>query len=129
MKIKFSKEVAYIPEWNGNKELPDEEQVKVKLKPIKVGDLLLIIDAMGERRPDNKLDVKAVANLLKEAGHLIPTYTDVTGLTSEDGSPITSGEIIQYPYFMELAGELLMQLANLSTPGDDDTKNLKTQPA
>lgn len=127
MKVQFSLAREYTPEWNGNRELPEDEQVKATLKTLESMDLLELADALERQGVDGEVDstkmtAKDIKALLTETGRLLPKYVEVTGIEGDDG-PITMHQIIAYPDFMELAVELLMQLANISQPTEDDLGN------
>ncbi len=127
MKVKFSLITDFTPEWNGNRELPEAEQCKVTLKTLESMDLLELADALERQGIEGEVDTstmtsKDIKSLLKETGRLLPKYVTIEGIEGDDG-PVTLEQIVTYPDFMELAVELLMQLANISQPTEDDIKN------
>ena len=138
MKVQFSKAINYIPEWNGNRSLPDEQQIKVVFKPLTMGDLLELMDAMQEMSldidPENlvgtkslQANAKQVKILVETCGHLLPNYVTMTGLTDADDEAVEVSQLTNYTYYMEFAGELLNQLALTSMPTDAEEKNLVAQ--
>jgi hypothetical protein len=121
MKVNFTQATPYTPKWRKNNELPVEEQFQTVLKPLDTDDLLLLMDAIGND-PQAKVDMERMKKMLKEIGHLIPKYVTITNL--EDGSgPVTNEHLIKFPFYMDLAAELVMQLAVVSMPTDADVKN------
>ena len=138
MKVKFSRSVDYIPEWNGNRELPDSDQVKTKLRPLEMHDLIKLMDnlqsaAVGVPDPASQVasdlpkNMGQIKSLVETCGDLIPKYCDITGL--EDGSgPVTSTDLTRFTWYLALAAELLSELGSISMPNEAEEKNLKTQP-
>ncbi len=127
MKVSFSLVTTYIPEWNENRELPEDEQVTVALKTLESMDMLELADALERQGVEGEVDstkmtAKDIKALLKETGRLLPNYATVNGLEGADG-PVSIEQVVTYPDFMELAVELLMELANISQPNEDDIKN------
>lgn len=127
MKVAFSLTSEYTPEWNDNKKLPEAEQAKATLKTLESMDLLELADSLerqgvsGEVDTD-KLSPADIKALLAETGRLLPKYVTIAGIEGDEG-PITIEQIITYPDFMALAVELLMELANISQPTEEDLKN------
>ncbi len=127
MKVSFSLTSEYTPTWNGNKELPEAEQAKATLKTLESMDLLELADALERQGVTGEVDTEKmtpadIKALMGETGRLLPKYVTIAGIEGDDG-PITVEQITTYPDFMELAVELLMELANISQPTDDDLKN------
>ena len=127
MKVSFSLIREYTPEWNGNRELPEAEKCTATLKTLESLDLLELADAMERQGLDGTVDtgkMKAgdIRSLVSEVGRLLPKYVDIKGLEGDDG-PIPVDTLVAYPEFMELAIELLLQLANISQPTEDDVGN------
>ncbi len=126
MKVKFSREVPYIPEWNGNRDLPETDQVKATIKPMKVEDLILVMDAMG-RKPGEAADTTNhmdMGRLIKEAGSIIPRYVTFTGLEDESG-PVSMEDMMSFGAYMPLMAELLMECAKVSMPSEMAEGNSK----
>ena len=133
MKVGFSREVNYTPIWKGNDKLPKKDQVKAVLKPLDMEDLIQLMDSLqtmsgGAVDPetltagDITSNIDSVKALLSTCGHLIPKNTSVTGLEDESG-PVTSEDLVKYPYYMELSAELLTELGNISMPNETEEKN------
>lgn len=127
MKVRFSLLTKYTPEWNQNRDLPEDERVTVGLKTLESMDMLELADALERQGVDGEVDstkmtAKDIKSLLSETGRLLPKYAEVSGLEGDDG-PIDINKVVTYPDFMELAVELLMELANISSPTEEDIKN------
>ncbi len=127
MKVKFSLLTNYVPEWNDNRELPEDEQCKAVLSALESMDLLELADALERQAEDGEVDTATMSaadirSLLKETGRLLPKYVQIAGIEGDDG-PITVEQIVTYPDFMVLAVELLMELASISQPNEEDIKN------
>ena len=128
MKIQFSLSREYTPTWDGNDELPEKEQIKAVIKALENADLMELADAMeraGMKEgvvDTTDIPVKTSKILLEEVGRLHPKYVVISGLEGDDG-PIDIGTIVSYPVFNSLSMELLMELANMSQPDEDDVKN------
>lgn len=132
MKVSFSREVKYVPQWNGNQKLPETDQFHVTLRPLEMGDLFLVVDALGGARAalgtgdeinlEKISDVDSIKNLVKEVGHLLPKYVTVSHL-EDDSGPIGVEDILKYPIYMNLMGELIAELSNISMPNEDEVGN------
>lgn len=137
MKVKFSKSVQFTPEWNKNRELPEKDQIKLVLKPLLFDDLLAIMDALGGNKIIQEVKESGaeavrervdMPRVIKEVGALLPKYvTEFSGL-EDDVGPITIEEITQYPAFLGLAIEVLMKLAEISSPSEETEGNSEGQP-
>lgn len=125
MKHKFSRKVRYIPEWNDNRTLPEAEQVVVEIQPLKVADLLSLVDALGGVGVAGNADALKSADISRvvtSCGHLLPQYVTIERLEDDDG-PVTASDIITYPTYLGLATELLMQCASVSMPSESAEGN------
>ena len=133
MKVAFSREVKFTPKWNDNETLPENEQVKVLLRPLEMGDLVTLMDSLqtlsgGEIDPESLTamgdtkNIDQVKMLLEACGHLIPKNTTIDNLEDASG-PVTSKDVVKYPYYMELTAELLTELAGISMPTEVEEKN------
>lgn len=122
MKVNFSRETVFIPEFNDNKLLPDEEQLKIKLKVMNLLDLLDLTDILkgvGFDKGDIKdLTVEQMKTIVKEGAKYIPKYASLVGA---DG--FTLQDITDYAAFLPLATELLFTLLNNASPNAADAKN------
>lgn len=129
MKAKFSKRIKYIPEFDGNRQLPEAEQIVSYLMPLKVNDLLSLMDNLQSVKLENpSSETKELKDLIDNCGELLPRYCELTNLTDADGEALTAKDITEYPYFLGLSGELLSQMAAVSMPDDEEVGNSNAQP-
>lgn len=141
MKVKFSANVPYTPEWNGNRQLPEKEQIKSILKPMEFDDLMSFFDAIGgskvavelkEQISSGNVDVVKervdFTKVIQQVGSLVPKYATIENLEGDDG-PLTVEAIARYPRFMELIIELLSKLSEISSPSEETEGNSEGQPA
>jgi hypothetical protein len=133
MKIKFSKSVDYVPEWNKNRELPLSEQIKSTIKPMEFDDLLTIMDAMGGQKAIDEAggDTSKVkfdsGKFMQEAGNLFPKYVSLSNIEDADG-PVNPADLLKYPVYAGLVVELLMKSSSISVPSDATEGNSEGQP-
>jgi hypothetical protein len=132
MKVEFSRAVPYIPEWNGNRDLPKSEQFSTILKPLEMEDLMQVVDAISKAR--SKLgdlsdiqgamteDTSTIKSMVSEVGHLIPKYVEVNDLQDQTGE-VTVQDIVKFPFYFGLSGELVAQLSEISMPNEEEVKN------
>ena len=130
MQISFSKIVAYTPEWRDNDKLPEAEQCSASLTLLDVEDLMFLLDAFSEAGIEGEVEqadlgTEQLKPIIKTNGHLLPKYVKISNLKNKvtGGEEITIEDIVKYPYFLNLAAELLMKLAEASSPSDDDVGN------
>ncbi len=130
MQISFSREHVYVPEWNGNNKLDPAEQFTAVLKILDVGDLLFLLDAFSKAGVEGKVEVSDVGTaelrpILETVGHLLPKYVTIKNLRNKESeTDIDIAQVVEFPFFMSLSVELLMKLAEVSTPSETDEKNL-----
>lgn len=122
MKIEFSREVKYVPDFNKNKELPENEQLIVNIKVMSLGDLLDLMDVLKQANFE-KGDVKDLTpgqmkTIVTQAGKYIPKYCKL-----EHAEGFSVEDLAQFAVFMPLATEVLFTLLNSSSPNADDAKN------
>lgn len=133
MKYKLSKEVDFAPEWNGNQDLPEEEQVKFNLKVLSMGDVLELMDTLEDVADDSgnvdgeTLNASTTKQLVERAVNLLPIYATMKGLEGENGEEITVANITEFPQFIGLITEVLFQLIAISTPNEADSGNSSGQ--
>ena len=122
MHIKFSKEVTYLPEFEGDRDLPPEDQITAKLQPMELGELLDLREAFTnagfEQGSVEQMTSKQMRAVLSQAGFFIPKYAKLEG-----NANFTLDDIVRYAPFFGLAIELLFQLLSISSPNQDDEKN------
>jgi hypothetical protein len=133
MKLSFSRNVEFTPTFNGNEQLPLEQQIKMRLKPLDLAELAFvgeIIKEIGLDKEDAKQEIaspkmRALANdlsaLLK--GHVL----ELKNLEDADGAVPIDRLALDVPY-VSLALETIVRLASISAPGEADTKNSKALP-
>lgn len=131
MKYQFSRSVKFTPEWNGNQQLPETEQLTAVLKPMVIADLLSIMDSIGSQRAlganlseENRVDFRRV---IGDVGTILPKYVEITGLEDDNG-PVNIQEVVTWPAYLELAAELLMKVASISAPTEKAEGNSPGQP-
>lgn len=124
MKIEFSNTVSFVPTWNGNDKLPPKEQVKTELKVLQMGSLLGLIEAFQKAQSEDGGSKQSIRPVVEEFKHLIPEHVvKLEGLYDGSGKALTTEDIVSYPTFLNLTLELLMKLAEVSSPIGEDEKN------
>lgn len=135
MQIDFSLDHEYTPEWRDNDKLPEAEQFSTTLTILDVADLMFLLDTFSEAGIEGEvdavtLDVDQLKPIIKSTGHLLPKYVTVTNLRKKaGGDELDINVVVKYPYFLALAAELLMKLAEVSSPNEDDVGNSNAPPA
>ena len=129
MKIDFSVSVPFVPEWRGNDKLPAKEQIKMDLEVLELGALMQLVDAFtkaglqNEASPEN-MDVGAMQPILDKFGDVLPKHVkNLKGLFDASGKAVSIEDVAKYPVFLNLGVEILMKLAEISSPSDADVKN------
>lgn len=126
MKIRFSRLVEYIPDWNGNKLLPVEDQIKCVIKPMVLGDLVILLDVLGGTKSSDGTNLEMTASsasrMIEATKDILPKYVTVTGLEDDDG-PVTIQMLTMYAQYMPLASEIIMACANVSSPSETTEGN------
>ena len=122
MKIAFSRERAFTPDFNGNKSLDEADQLSATVKVMTLNDILDLGDAFkqaGFEKGDMKeMSLAQMQVLVRSAGKYVPKYVSLKG---NDG--FTLEDVVTYPQFLSLATELLFTLLNFSAPTEADVKN------
>lgn len=120
MKVRFTKNVEFTPVWNGNKELPDADQVKVSLKVMEFATLQQMLDDMRTlTTPEGKPDA---IRLLAKSGETLATHAAIHNLASDEGD-VTIADLVKYPTFLLLGMEIMMKLVEISMPTEKDEGN------
>lgn len=129
MKVKFSRESVYVPDFNGNKELPSSEQITAKLSVMDMADYVDLAEALqvatngATEISSDKLNMGQIKMLLTNAGAYLPKYvTEVTNLEDENGK-VEVASMLKFPIYFSLAAELLLALVSVSTLSEADVKN------
>jgi hypothetical protein len=141
MKTKFSRDLELTPEFNGNKALPAEEQLKYRLTPMELGDFYDVLDKLtmvaGAKAPDGTVDTEKLkidtekfdSNSQKQfmmvCQGFLPRYATSIGapLLAADDTPITIEEIAKYAPFVSLTAEIVTSLLSISTPTEVELGN------
>lgn len=136
MKVKFSKSKSFTPAWNGNRDLPPEEQIQVTLKPMHFGDLMTLMDAMGGAKtiqaaqdgatPEELTNQVNITKVVSDTSDMLPRYAVLTGLEDDEG-PVSMGDVALYPAYAGLSFEILMELANISMVSEKSEGNSQGQ--
>lgn len=118
MKFKFSMERKFIPEWNGNQKLPAIEQVVCTIKPMVLGDMMVLMDSIttGKGEGDKTtITGEQAMKMVDAAKDILPRYVTLSGLEDDDG-PVSVEKITTYADYLPLAAEIIMACINSSTP-------------
>jgi hypothetical protein len=146
VRISVTKEGTYVPEWKGNRELPEAERIVVSYCNLssdersryeKKGEMKVIVpDVFNAKDPDIEKAVNKAAE-----GEYTPGATDVAAMTRamkpqfknfelEDGTPIrTWADFLKLPVtrnngLQALRAEIERELPNTQEPiPEDDAKN------
>jgi hypothetical protein len=122
VKTNFSLKQLYTPEWNGNKTLPEKDQLVAVMSMPDVQDTFEIIErlqANGVTAQDSATVGFARARAIAaQAGEYIPKY-----MVLEGAENFSVEDVIKYPPYFNLAVELLFELVRFAQPSEDDTKN------
>lgn len=133
MKISFSRKVPFVPEFNDNKKLPEDKQIKMVLRPLDLSELSYVGEVLKKLGLD-KIDkdgkdakITASSDALKEVTtdliDIIKAHvTEFVNLEDDDGVVAVESLPLHVPFF-PLALEMLIELANISAPGEKDQKN------
>lgn len=132
MKVNFATAVDFVPDWNENKSLPEDKQIKMRLTPLEVGESLHLMATLQSQVGEatavveaKKLSLEQNLALVKACGTYIPDHVaEISG--NEDFSV---ADIVKWLAFLGLAAETLFKLIEISQPTEADVKNSKPQPA
>jgi hypothetical protein len=127
MKISFSEKITFVPEWKGNDKLPEDEQIKVTLKVMTMSDLLTVMDmfqasGLSGEVDAAKVDVEKTKKVLAGAKEILPKYAEITNLELDTGFASIE-TVVHYGTFTRLAMEILLKLAQISTPNEEEQGN------
>ena len=129
MKVDFSTELLYTPEWNGNRELEEHERIFATLKPLTLSEMIDLMDVLSYvsnvqgTTNISTADTKKIGELLVSLAPIFEKNVHLQGLEGQKGS-LTSTDILQYQYFMDLTTEIMNKLVELSMPSVASEKNL-----
>jgi hypothetical protein len=125
MKLDFVEVKEITPEWNGNRELPAEEQFTVSLRTLSVDDLLDLLDVMTSMGVDEGADMKALPiaqakDLIKGAQKLLPTYATINNLFTAAGEIMTIEAVCVDARMLDLSIEIFSDLMDISQVNEED---------
>lgn len=122
MKVAFSRESEYLPQFNDNLKLAEHDQLKVTMKVMTLLDLLDLTDVLKsvgfEKGEVTDLTVKQMKSIVAEGGKYLPKYC---ALVNAEGFDMN--DVIAFAHFLPLASELLFTLLNKASPNEADVKN------
>lgn len=129
MRFNFSREVKFVPEFDGNDKLPESEQFHVMLSPMSVGDCSLVADEFhnqtnGATEVDaTKLNIGQIQSMIRQVGDVLPKYVLSVNNLSDSSGPVDIGVILSFMPYWPLANEILAKLVEISSPKESDVKN------
>ena len=123
MRIDWSKEVEFIPPWNGNENLPETAQLKAKLHLLDVYEWVAVKEAIKEQAGDQPEGIftpsfEQEKFLINQVGKYVEKHTKLTG-----NDNYTIEDVVKYPQFTTLAVLILFELIRVSAPKEQDVKN------
>ena len=128
MKIGFSKEVKYSPEWRDND--TSSHPFTATMTVVSMETLITLMDTFksagiepGDEVHEEDVDVDTLRKMLDTCGDLLPEHVKLSGLIGDGDIEITIQDVVEYGEFVGLAGELLGKLAEISSPNEDDAGN------
>lgn len=106
----------------------DGDEVQITVERLKTEDMVDLSEVLNFDDGATKLTFKDSVQLCQVASKVVPKYVKaVAGLRFEDGTEMTLDEfhtlIPKEFYFMELVGDVLGQLVEVSTVQDHEEKN------
>ena len=135
MSLKISSlEQEYVPEWRGNRDLPEAEQIKVTFSPLRISDMFEVqketnVNLMGgfEIDQDDPDSITRYWGLVKT---VLSKY-----ISRWQGVIIDNVEIIDSPAVMDalstghmdLLGELFSEVLRMSSGTVDEEKNSESE--
>lgn len=114
MKVKLSRTNTFVPTWNENDELPEEEQIKVHYKYLTTEDRNNFVIY------SNNMSVASIAKevFLKSVEKIENLYIEVDGEEVE----ATPEQIIDMPDMYELFSEISTEIITASSLDEEDKK-------
>ena len=134
MPLKFSsKELTFVPTWEGNNELSEDERIEISYKPLKVKDVFFIQNLIGDANrskiEDEKLNSEDFNSYWEMLSQVITKYTFNWKNVTIDGVPETDPNKIIEVFTtneMELLNEIFNHVMGNSTVSEEEEKNLET---
>ena len=138
MKVNFRKTVEFTPTWNGNADLPANEQLRFVLTPLDVGEALHIAallseaghkgatnDAAALEETKSRMSIDQTKGLVEACGAYVKPHVE----RMDNAENFEVEDVVKYMYFLPLAADDLLELVRISQPTETDVKNSKSQPA
>lgn len=127
MKVQFSRDKVFVPDFNGNKSLPEEQRITVKIGVMEMADFVDIAEALqvvgnGEISSD-KLDPEQLKAMVKSAGQYLPKYASDLKNLEDDNGPVDVTGLLKFPIYFGLAAEILLAIVEASSLSEADVKN------
>lgn len=134
MKLNFTNVTIFTPMWNGNKDLPEDEQVKVTIKDMDLTDLIAVADAMGDlvgsgAMDQEKVPVTQIKSLITAAKEILPKYCTLENLEDSQGNPVQITDILGSSKYINLMLEVFTEIVNTSEVSEEDQGNSPAQSA
>lgn len=138
MKLNFSRRKVYVPVFNSNTELPEDEQLRFRMRSMSMGDFAIALEHVREVKEVKKVMEQAAGSApeepetVKERGALVDLFADVlpryvesvgAPLKTSDDAELSIKEIATDAPLMSLASELFWELFLYSRPAETDLKN------
>jgi len=133
MKIEFSRTVPFTPEFHKNRELAEVDQIKTKLKVLSLHELAFVGEVIKKLGLDKdkggmgEVSSAQMKEISKELSDILNGHVELSGLEDKSG-PVSLAELPSLAPYIPLALEIIIELANISSPGELDTKNSKAPP-
>lgn len=135
MSLKISSlEQEYVPEWRGNRDLPEAEQIKVTFSPLRISDMFEVqketnVNLMGgfEIDQDDPDSITRYWGLVKT---VLSKYIARWHGVIIDDAEITDSSAVMNALstgHMDLLGELFSEILRMSSGTVEEEKNLESE--
>jgi len=137
MALKISKKPrTYIPEWNGNRDLPEADQISFQYRTLSIEDVFTVqnktsINLMGGFKLDQE-DSQSVNNYWTMVRWVLEHYVDsVKGIIVDDAELTNPVDVIAVlgTGQMDLLGEVFTQILQESSGKEVEAKNSQSESA
>jgi hypothetical protein len=117
----FTKVQVYVPEWNGNRNLIEAEQLRAELTVLTLQELIDVQDTLAQVQVQEgeKVSAEKLKTLIRLNVPVFFKHVRFTG--GNEGFEVS--DVAEYAHFFELAMELLKRLSVISQPSEQDVKN------
>ena len=131
MALSFSRqEQRFIPEWNGNRDLPETEQISVAFRPLTVGDMFAVqhetkVNMFGGFGLDTN-DADSMERYWGLLKHVLSKYTSDYRNIEVDGVQLTKADEVAEAIaarHMPLLAEVFNHLVIVSAGTEEQAKN------